>query len=57
MSTARTRTLAALSSVDGRFALSPPSLLRQATTPQNRSLRSRFRRDPGQAFAPTGRRS
>ena len=57
MSTARTRTLAALSSVDGRFALSPPSLLRQATTPQNRSLRSRLRRDPGQAFARTGRRS
>ena len=28
MSAARTRTLAALSSVDGRFALSPPSLLR-----------------------------
>jgi hypothetical protein len=57
MSAARTRTLAALSSVDGRFALSPPSLLRQATTPQNRSLRSRFRGDPGEAIARTGRRS
>ena len=47
MSAARTRTLAALSSVDGRFAFGPSSLLRQAATPRNHSLRSRFRGDPG----------
>ena len=41
----------------GRRAAGPPSLRRQATTPPNRSLRSRFRGDPGGAIARVGRRS